>query len=100
MCRFRGGYGRYAYPLTRGGDWIARVMCNSVACSRVTRTVKVFLYWRFHLEDHGRAGGPLVMPFWIAERDWGRAAASVERIVMALWHNAGYRVIGLSVIDA
>ena len=63
--------------LTRG--WGLDRPCNSVACSR---TVKVFVYWGSHLEDHGRAGGPLVIPFWIAERDWGRVAASVERIVM------------------
>ena len=71
MCRFRGGY---AYPW-RGLDRPR----NRVACSRA---VKVFVYWGSHLEDHGRAGGPLVMPFWIAERYWGRVAASVERIVL------------------
>ena len=44
--------------LTRGGAWIARVIVWPVA------------------------EGPwsLVMPSWIAERYWGRVAASVDRI--------------------
>ena len=72
------GGGGYAYPLTRGGACIARVIVWPVVCSRAVKVV----YWMSHLEDHGRAGGPLVMPSWIAERYWGRVAASVERIVM------------------
>ena len=71
MCRFRGGWRVClpAYPWR--GLYRPR---NRVACSRAVKVV----YWGSHLEDHGRAGGPLVMPSWIAERYWGRVAASVE----------------------